>query len=163
MIEFQWLVNNESAGSLHLAYDNIAVIVWDNAYNGRLGTTEIIAKRFNSTGQIPPVGKSAPAKIEMKVIISLVSITNESMNPFSLPTIVNRMIGCKILPYQVVPFVIYFVEFKLNYLLFKRNNVVEPDEKDPESMFASFIELENEQEFLQAQDKGFQRVVKNHR
>lgn len=56
-----------------------------------------------------------------------------------------------------------FVEFKLNYLLFKRNNVVEPDEKDPESMFASFIELENEQEFLQAQDKGFQRVVKNHR
>ena len=106
MIKLQRLfINHKAAGTIQLTQDNIAVDVGNNTHKGRLITVKLIHTRIYRTGPIPAIIITTPTKVEMIVIVRIITVTHKSMSTATRSTsaIHHRKVSTDILLQQVIP------------------------------------------------------------
>ena len=108
MVEFQRIIDGECASTSHLAENDIAGTIRNNAKEGGLVAIEGHTCRIYSTGEVPAVSISAPTEVEMEMAIYFVAITDKRVaSCVTASTVHHRAVGGDIGAEHVLPYRIH--------------------------------------------------------
>lgn len=106
MVKLQWFVNDKGACAGHLAEDDIACAVGYDAEDGGLIAVKLHSAWIDSTGGIPAIGVAVPAKIEVVVVVGIVSVADKGVAACSVATVHHHTAVAEVGAEHIAPLII---------------------------------------------------------